>query len=234
MGTEYGDEGVTVVEVPKDPESSKGDPRALDGRSLTVSKKKPILSDKEESFSKLYAVGEFKGNAYAAAGAAGYSESFCKSKAHTLPKKPHIVAAINAHIISNHRTVADPIVKEMHERLVKIAKFDIGTLFETTDDPRYPGGVRMRDLALIDTSALKSMEVKVSPLGYTMKFKTYSAPDAIKMYLQATDQFGDKNAVKPKNLTFNLVFGGAKPSEDPPFEITPDGQAGTVPDSRSG
>ncbi len=164
MGTDYEEaDGVTVVEVAKDSGSAKGDPRALDGRSLTVSKKKPTLTEKEKAFVPLYADGEFKGNAFGAACAAGYSTSYAKSKAHELAKKPHIVAAVNAYIIGNHRPTSDPVVLAMHERLIKIAKFDVASLFETTDDPKHPAGLKMRDLATI--TPLLTREEAASFLG---------------------------------------------------------------------
>jgi len=205
---------VTVVEVSRDPESTKADPKALDGRSLKPATEHK-LSELEKAFVPLYADGEFKGNAFAAASAAGYSPSFCKSKAHLLPKRPHILAAINAYIIAHHRAAPDPELEGMFNRLSKISKFDVGSLFETTEDPRFPGGIRMRDLTQIDTSALKKIKVKVTQLGYNLEVEAYDAMRAIELYMKGKGDFGGGDKGKGKRLQFNLIFGGEAPPGAP-------------------
>lgn len=214
---------VTVVEVKLDPESPPDDPRAVDGRSLKPPKLSP-LNDREELFVPFYAEGETKGNATASARMAGYSESFCKSKAHKLAKRPHIIAAVNAYIITNHRAAADPVVAAMETRLIKISKFDIGSVFMM--DSEAPGGIRLRDLTEIDTSCLKKIKVKVTPLGYSLEVEGYHAMEAIKMYLQSKGLYGEKHTGRGKTLHFNLIFGGAPPPDQPaqpPTVVNPNG-----------
>ncbi len=209
--------GVTVIRVDRDPDFPKDDPKALDGRSLKT-RKDPKWSDRERRFAMAYATGETKGNAAASARVAGYSESYVLTKAHKLAKKPYIIAAVNAHIVANHRPGPDPEIESMQARLSKIAHFDIGSIFEM--DERTPGGIRMRDLTQIDTSCLKEIKVKVTTTGYTMEVKGYDAMRSIEMFMKSKGQFGDKDAGRGKTITVNIIHGHLP---EAPLVVNPDG-----------
>ena len=112
----------------------------------------------------------------------------------------------------------------MMERLKRIARFDIGSMF--IYDPTRPPGARLelKDLTQIDTSCLKRIRVSVDNGGVShCELDTYNALDAIKLYrdtLLATT--GGNLRGKKVTVTIGLTEG-IPPARNEPIVVNPNG-----------
>jgi len=191
---------VTVYEVPHDPEG-KGQSRL----------KRP-LSEMETRFAEAYAVGDTKGNATQSALKAGYSEKSAKANSHHLARRPDIVATVNAMIAVDHRplAIADHDLGVMMERLKKIARFDVGSMFVA--DANAPGGYKLADLTKIATDCLRKIEIRNGPNGVSLHVEQYNALDAIRLYRDTL--FQEHGAGSPnKKVTVEIKLQSERPPE---------------------
>lgn len=208
------DTSVTVYRVERDPEThgQGNEPKDLNGGKLLPDHKP--LSEQEERFVRYYTEGATYGNAKASALKAGYAKSYASAHAAKLPKRPHIRDAINVRVsagINKHHE--DPVADAMLKRLERIGLFDVGSLYEMDDNA--PGGVRLRDLTQIDTTAIKAIKIRTSRDGTTTEVETYDAPQNIERYfkLRGLNENDDDRRVRSGGLQVNIYPSESKPSD---------------------
>ena len=207
------------VHVDRDPTRDPFLPEDIQGNALTV----PTLTDRQNKFCDAFTSGETMGQTVASALAAGFSDSYAKGKAYQLLKLPQIVFRVNQLIAEKSIPMGDRTVQEMFGELQRVAFFDIGDLFEKTTDKRYPGGLKLKDLSLIDTRAIKSLQIKAGTHGLDIKIVPYDKIDAMRLYMQGKGVL-DSGLPPSKSVVVNFFYGNKKPGDPPPPKVVnPDG-----------
>jgi len=188
------------------------------------------LNALQNSFVDHYTSGDplLRGRVRPAARAAGYSASYVQAgRPHQMMKAPNIIMAINSRIaLQINRENDDPDVVSLEARLARITKFDIGTLFKQdftatkNGDLLFPHGLRMRDLANIDTTCLKSIEIVQTRETTRLKVETYDVISAGRLLLQARGALRDDG---PRGGTVNVninLRGDNQDQNQPPKTIS--------------
>lgn len=212
---------VQVIKVPRGEDAPDGEPRDEQGHPLETRQHQP-LTEQQQRLVEAYTSPGTKGNAYQSALAAGYADRYARNHAHALVKKPHILAAINARLMTQHRTTNDPQVETMLRRLEKMALAKVGDFYQY--DESYPGGMRPKDLSQIDTSAVKRIVMKTArDGGVTFEIETYDAQRAMELYFKAKGVFEQEDPGRGKQININLFGQDQLGGTQGPKLVNPDG-----------